>query len=147
MISAILETHHCDTCDRYLSFFNFITTEELKTAEKKHRVEKSKHKDSLQPDDQHEMDIDPLPFPPPPPSPSLIQCIINGFCSDSSPSEFEESGCTVCGQLCPSKDLTSLARANIDFNLLCKAGVSHVERKSEEDPISELTGPVIDTFC
>ncbi|KAF8957877.1 hypothetical protein BDZ97DRAFT_1924134 [Flammula alnicola] len=61
IISQILEDHHCDTCDKYFSFFNFFTNDELKDAEKKCRVPKSKHKDSPQSD---KMDVDVPEFPP-----------------------------------------------------------------------------------
>ena len=38
-------------------------------------------------------------FPPDPPSADLCQKIVSGFCADTSPDVFEETGCAVCGKL------------------------------------------------
>ncbi|KAF8875569.1 hypothetical protein BD779DRAFT_1450043, partial [Infundibulicybe gibba] len=38
-------------------------------------------------------------FPPSPLTKELAASIVAGFCRDSSPECFEESGCAVCGQL------------------------------------------------
>jgi hypothetical protein len=44
-------------------------------------------------------------FPPKPPSKKLIHKIISGFCEDTLPSKFLESGCAVCGQLTKLSDM------------------------------------------
>ncbi|TFK61821.1 hypothetical protein BDN72DRAFT_777825, partial [Pluteus cervinus] len=38
-------------------------------------------------------------YPPPPLNKALEDQIIRDFCVDTSPSNFEESGCAVCGRL------------------------------------------------
>ncbi len=86
-------------------------------------------------------------FPPSPPSTKLIHDIITGFCKDTSPARFEESGCTVCGQLTLLTDLKKIDGEKIDLNLLKCQGVTRLERFSLEDDMQEINKPVLDTGC
>lgn len=47
-------------------------------------------------------------FPPKLSNDRLLHKIITGFCNDTHPSQFEESGCAVCGRLTPMKNLVLL---------------------------------------
>lgn len=86
-------------------------------------------------------------FPPRPPSDKLLHKIITGFCKDSAPSEFEEAGCAVCGQLTPLTRLKNITDLDCDLSILHGMGVTRKERFNSLCPIEEVPGPVIDNAC
>ena len=90
-------------------------------------------------------------FPPEPPSLELQHTIISGFCKETSPSEFSESACCVCGKLTSIYCLKSISDLNISLNILKATGVTQKERFSDHDPICDLDGPVmlqnLDNVC
>ncbi|KLO05484.1 hypothetical protein SCHPADRAFT_801297, partial [Schizopora paradoxa] len=95
-------------------------------------------------------------FPPPPPSKTLIEQVINGWVEDVQKDMIEEAGCQVCGLLTLRKDLKSMdsVKDQIDLSLLDRSHlvdeesmITRKERKSKDDPICSLPGPVIDPSC
>jgi len=86
-------------------------------------------------------------FPPSPPSNRLMHKIISGFCDDTRPSKFEEAGCAVCGQLVIMSDLIKLTDIKCSMDPLVRVGVTRLPRRSADDPIEEIKGPIIDTNC
>jgi len=86
-------------------------------------------------------------FPPSPPSNCLMHKIISGFCDDTHPTKFEEAGCTVCGQLVVKSKLIKLTDIKCSMDPLVRVGVTRLARKSVDDPIEEIQGPIIDTNC
>ena len=88
-------------------------------------------------------------FPPPPSTMQLSEMIIKDFISATSPNEFEEGGCAVCGTLSLKSNLTELTKANVDLNILVAdgSGFTRKERYSSLDPIVEFHGPILETQC
>ncbi|KAJ7083513.1 hypothetical protein C8R43DRAFT_909503, partial [Mycena crocata] len=86
-------------------------------------------------------------FPPPAPSKELRHKIIRGMCEDMDPEKIEESGCAVCGQLTPNIELTPRDELDLDWDLLCRPGVTRKERFHNDDPVEELEGPILLDNC
>ena len=88
-------------------------------------------------------------FPPKPPSERLLHKILTGFIADTSPSNFIEAGCASCGQLIPIKQLTPIKSLKSSLELLRSQdnGITRLERKTVNDPIDEIQGPVIAQNC
>ncbi|KAF8142541.1 hypothetical protein K438DRAFT_1631655, partial [Mycena galopus ATCC 62051] len=89
----------------------------------------------------------PSKFPPAPPSRKLRHQVITGMCDDLDPSAFEEMGCAVCGALTPRVDLTEMDNTAVNWDLLKVPGVTRKERLHQEDPITDLDGPVLADDC
>jgi hypothetical protein len=83
-------------------------------------------------------------FPPEVLSKNLQYKIITDFVNDMSPTEFEESGCAVCGKLTLIKDLQKLSKVDLNMEILKQKGVSQKERKSSNDKLEDLDGPIIE---
>ena len=86
-------------------------------------------------------------FPPSPPNDKLLHKIITGFCNDTHPSQFEEVGCAVCGQLTLKKNIIPLKDIQCSLDPLKQQGVTSIERKSELQEQQEIEGPIIDYDC
>ncbi|KAJ7156920.1 hypothetical protein C8R43DRAFT_865820, partial [Mycena crocata] len=87
-------------------------------------------------------------FPPHPPSKADQHRIISGMCNDFDPANFEESGCSVCGELVPKIELTRKEDLpDLNYELLCENEVTRKERFSENDPVEELHGPIMADDC
>jgi hypothetical protein len=74
-----------------------------------------------------------MAFPPPPPSERLQCTIISGFCNDTAPNKFIESGCAVCGRLIPLTKLQKLSDLNLDLSILIQSGVMQQKRHFIKD--------------
>ena len=85
-------------------------------------------------------------FPPAPLDKPLSQNILNSACEAMSPSEFEESGCAVCGQLTSLKNLSRLSAVSKLLHILSVSGITRMERFSENDAITEYS-TVLDLTC
>ena len=83
-------------------------------------------------------------FPPLPPSEILQHTIISNFCKDTSPDQFIESGCAICGKLTSILELTKLSETNLNLDILIQPGMSQKERTSSDDPIMDIEGPILD---
>ena len=70
--------------------------------------------------------------------------IISGFCDDTHPKKFEEAGCAVCGWLGIMPNLIKLIDIKCSLDPLVCVGVTRLPRKSADDPIEEIQGPIID---
>ena len=68
-------------------------------------------------------------FPPDPPDASLCRKIINDFCNATKPSNFEEAGCAVCGELTLQTELSDLSSLNIDLSVLNTAGLGFTRKE------------------
>jgi hypothetical protein len=77
----------------------------------------------------------------------LERTVISDFCKDSDPSQFQEAGCAVCGQLTPMSKLTHLHSVKGFLSVLENPGVTRVERKIANEPICGFKGPVLDYSC
>ena len=88
-------------------------------------------------------------FPPLPSTMQISEMIINDFISATSPSEFEEGGCAVCGTLSLKSNLTELNKANVDLNILVAdgSGFTRKEQYSSLDLIVEFHDPILETQC
>jgi hypothetical protein len=86
-------------------------------------------------------------FPPSPPTDKLLHKIITGFCNDTHPSQFEEVGCAVCGQLTLKNNILPLKDVECSLEPLKRQGVTSIERKSELEECQEIEGPIIDDDC
>ena len=86
----------------------------------------------------------------PPPEPASMQLehdIIRDACRHMDPSNLEEIGCAVCGELKLRKDTSCLKSMKIFLKVLETSGVTHQERSASTSPIKEFKGPVLDYSC
>ncbi|KAG6915604.1 hypothetical protein DXG01_010807, partial [Tephrocybe rancida] len=86
-------------------------------------------------------------FPPPPLTPELMRTVMKDFCKDSNPALLEETGCAVCGLLCPKVDLRPLKTVKGFLGVLVAPGVTRAERKTLTQPVKDIGGPVLDHAC
>ncbi|TFK52746.1 hypothetical protein OE88DRAFT_1627160, partial [Heliocybe sulcata] len=84
-------------------------------------------------------------FPPKPASKKLLQEIIHNFVSAQKPTLLEESGCAVCGVLCPVSVMDDIHNYQHQMHLLTISGklVTRKERFKSSDPIESIPGPVL----
>ncbi|KAJ3833425.1 hypothetical protein F5878DRAFT_546600, partial [Lentinula raphanica] len=83
-------------------------------------------------------------YPPPPLTQTQVDNVINLWNKAFDPSEFEEGGCGVCGQLTPLKQLSSIKHMSNYLSVLEQPGVTRKTRGSVSDPIEEENGPILD---
>ena len=120
-IASLFKGHLCACCDSYMSIFALHSVKSnaakskqwyagLDTSQKKHKQERQKNngvsaKQKLQNAKsvkaKREAARSKIPDFPPPPSKDLQETIALNWCEDTSPDNFMEGGCAVCGQLCP----------------------------------------------
>ncbi|TFK73098.1 hypothetical protein BDN72DRAFT_869202 [Pluteus cervinus] len=86
-------------------------------------------------------------YPPAPATQSLVDTIIKSYCADIHPDNIAESGCAVCGQLKPTKDMTPITKIKGLFRILDNGGLTKKERKDDSQPLESLEGPVVDPEC
>ncbi|KZV61310.1 hypothetical protein PENSPDRAFT_592981, partial [Peniophora sp. CONT] len=88
-------------------------------------------------------------FPPAPPSDALKRQIIRDFCSEITAENLVEDGCAVCGCLSRRKDMAVMTDKLFDHSILSDPTqrMTRVERKSENDLIQNIKGPVLDSTC
>ena len=124
--------HHCTQCDLY------VLTEMIKI--KRNRTGKQKKIKTEILDIRHK-------FPPDPPLNALMQSIIQGFCNDTTPQNFEERGCAVCGRLSPINNMVLLTDLDFDSKLISPGDVGRYERLHESDPVMALGGAILAEDC
>ena len=101
--------HRCIQCDLYSSILvekKKIKRVRSKTEKKLEGGKKEFEAESLGPSSK---------FPPDPPSKTLVESIIKGFCSDTTPQTFIERGCAVCGRLSPADDMILMSEMSYDL--------------------------------
>ncbi|KAH7906139.1 hypothetical protein BJ138DRAFT_1138088 [Hygrophoropsis aurantiaca] len=84
------------------------------------------------------------------PTRKLCKKIIRQFCEDSSPHRLHEEGCVVCGRLVRSEVMHSpdeLDDDSFDILIPSSSGVTRALRRSTNDPISDIPGPVLASNC
>ncbi|KIK58940.1 hypothetical protein GYMLUDRAFT_170451, partial [Collybiopsis luxurians FD-317 M1] len=86
-------------------------------------------------------------FPPDPITQSHINDVIRRFAAACHPSNFEEGGCSVCGQLCLLSSLSPLGNIRNMLSVLEVDGVTRLPCSSVTEPVREQMGPVLDTTC
>src|ERR1700722_691539 len=157
-IEFSLSNHICFSCSNFVSIFEKI---DLDVKENKRRLSnlmavkkyQEKHGENFKNKNlvAVQKSLQKKAFPPEPPSLELQHTIISGFCKETSPSEFSESACCVCGKLTSIYCLKSISDLNISLNILKATGVTQKERFSDHDPICDLDGPVmlqnLDNVC
>lgn len=95
-------------------------------------------------------DASDVPFPPSPPTSSLIETIISGWCNAMSETNVTEEGCAVCGRLTLRSELLPFNENPFDLSLLDPfvlglEDITRLERKSVNDPVQQIKGPVFDS--
>ena len=84
-------------------------------------------------------------FPPSPLEQIIEHAIVKAWCKNMSPKNFEEVGCAVCGELSLRSKSVLLKNASIDLNILqCHQNITRKERKTENDLVNCLKGPVME---
>src|SRR6266567_3001340 len=90
-------------------------------------------------------------FPPSPLSLDLQHKIALNFCKDTALKIFEEAGCAVCGKLTLFTELQKLSELKLDLNVLIQQGVTQAERKSSNNDLKDINGPIfendLDNIC
>ena len=88
-----------------------------------------------------------ISFPPEPASRDLEHAIIRDACKRMDPENFEEVGCAVCGELKLRKNTSRLKSVKNLLKILEAPGVTRIEKNSDNSPIREYKGPVLDYAC
>ncbi|PPQ76733.1 hypothetical protein CVT26_004427, partial [Gymnopilus dilepis] len=86
-------------------------------------------------------------FPPPPVTRDLVAEIVDAYCKDLRPQMFQEAGCAVCGRLHLLRELKSLNRGDLNMDILNCPEATRKERKSCEEAIDTIKGPVLEPSC
>ena len=144
MMLTYFHNHHCIQCDLYASLFT--EKEKIKRVRlKKEKREKIEHLNI--PLVSESSPNPPSKFPPDPPSNLLIESIIKGFCNDTTPWNFIEAGCAVCGRLSLIANMTLLDEINCDLEVISPGDVGRYERLHKSDPVMSLKGPILAEGC
>lgn len=88
--------------------------------------------------------VDPPHFPPPPLPFKEETEIIREFCQDLRPTNFEEGGCAVCGQLTLKTHLRPLESLECSLDPLVEPGLVRLERRRETERVQYDNGPVLE---
>ncbi|KAJ6487819.1 hypothetical protein C8R45DRAFT_783523, partial [Mycena sanguinolenta] len=86
-------------------------------------------------------------FPPEPLTDEQTHRILTKSALAVHPDCFKEAGCAVCGRLTRLTELTPITSFKPSLNILVVQGVTRKERKSLNDPVQELDGPVLAEGC
>src|SRR6266487_3819955 len=168
-IQNAIKNHVCGDCQHFVNVFEAINTQQrqlivLKAAKKYQEKQGEAHKKAnllsakenqaknkvwykltnLRAVKKYQERKKLSKFPPSPPSAELQYKIISDACKDMSPPMFTEAGCAICGRLTPLVHLLKLSRVKLDLSILVRASVTQRECTSEDDPIEDLKGPVIE---
>lgn len=81
------------------------------------------------------------------PDKNLLHQVISGAIKKIDPENIKEAGCAVCGLLKPLHELSRLKNVKNLLHILQQEGVTHVERKTENEKVHEYNGPVLDYSC
>ncbi|TFK79179.1 hypothetical protein K466DRAFT_506002, partial [Polyporus arcularius HHB13444] len=86
-------------------------------------------------------------FPPPALSARDQADFVREWCQASSATSLAEGPCGVCARLTASRELHTVSEDQVDLSCLCRDGesVTRKERHSADEPIAELSGPILYT--
>ena len=68
-------------------------------------------------------------------------------CKRMDPANLEEIGCAVCGELQPRNKTSRLKSVKNLLSILEAPGMTQIERSTDNTPIKEFKGPVLDYSC
>ncbi|KAF6747696.1 hypothetical protein DFP72DRAFT_821384, partial [Ephemerocybe angulata] len=143
-----LKSHTCVSCDSFLTELSVVPSIASFKADR-NRKNYNKRKDATpplqrcdfeNPEGEHT-------FPPEPVTKDLEEIIAARACLKLRPEAFEERGCAVCGKLTLVSQLTPLKTVKNQLHILEASGCTRKERKSANEKVRELTGPVLDYKC
>ncbi|KAJ2916281.1 hypothetical protein MD484_g4135, partial [Candolleomyces efflorescens] len=86
-------------------------------------------------------------YPPSPIAADETMDIIRDFCRNLEPSNFEEAGCAVCGQLTLLSLLSPLSSVDFSLDPLIEPGLARKERMTSSDPVQYADGPILADGC
>jgi len=164
------EHHYCSNCEAYYTIFkrddrdkvkknknrerkaiyrqqprvrhlNNNKTHQEKSQKKKRKEKLAKKKQTTKPA------VVCSAFPLRPASDHLIHHIISVFCNDTNPSQFEEAGCAVCGQLTLLSELKAFNEVDICYDPLINSLAAKIEKKTLDDSDNEVRSPILDPDC
>lgn len=135
---ASLETHECHAaCKGYRATFTPLNA--LSATRTPRKIPAVPFVLNLAPPTEKRYEYPPAPF-----SDRAAADMISNFCEDTHPSRFEESGCSVCGQLTLLSDLSDLDDLGCSLSPLVEHGLVRMERASVNQYLSYDTRPVLD---
>ncbi len=89
-----------------------------------------------------------IEFPPVHITEEVQHRIITNYCKDMNPSNFDESGCAVCGGLTLINSSLPISDFSYEYLEEYAEQTTRIERKcNTTDPINYIHGPVIDKKC
>jgi hypothetical protein len=150
-----VDDHDClgCQCPSYITVFSIEHDSANKGAARvrKHREKQKAQcstttlKDSVE--SEHPQSVELNEFPPSPCSTNFENTIIMDACKRMNPVNFEEVGCSVCGELQPRDKASRLKSVKNFLSILEVPGVTRIERTTNTMPIKEFKGPVLDYSC
>ncbi|PPR04686.1 hypothetical protein CVT24_011903 [Panaeolus cyanescens] len=144
-LNEMLSSHHCSKCDTHATVFMKVPSKKqlIKDRVSNHRDAKKAPPPVITTSDA----VNDTVFPPDPFDTVTRDNILTSACKRMSPTEFEEAGCAICGELRPRTTLSKLKNIKNNLSILHASGVTRLERVAVADPVKEYTGPVIDHSC
>ena len=137
-LHLLVAEHTCTICPQYYTVFK-IDSDNAALAAKRMQKCRSKVTEDFKPHTNI--------FPPHPSDAKIIDRILQKACGTMSPTNFQEAGCAVCGELKPLRTMVKLRSLKNLLHVLEKPGVTRVVRKSNKEKIRGLKGPVLDHSC
>lgn len=135
-IALLLKQHKCVVCPSYLAVF---TPTGIATTSKQRMQRLQERKRTT---------VEIKGFRPKSLTRQLEGDIISDFAKAVQVDSFLENGYMVCGLLTPKNDLQNIQTDDVNLDILIPHGpVTHKEQHSQEDPITELPGPVTILNC
>ena len=151
VIQSRLEDHSGPCCDHNRSIFIKKLTKAALPVERKIKYNQKKDQSLTGTIPRpSELPFDSCPsveFPPVPLDTTLSRHIIDQACSRMDAQNINESGCAVCGELKPLRDMSRLKAVKRQLDILSASGVSRIERKKSSHCLREYTGPILDYNC
>ena len=153
------ENHTCLACSEYSSIFvvnknsTQLGNDRVIKSRKNHATKKKSKSCTNHPGSSHSriktrnISDHITEFPPAIADNDLCHTIALNACKKMNKSNIEEAGCAVCGELTPVKNLSQVKNIKKMLHILTTPGVTCVERKNQNSPLREYSGPVLDYTC
>jgi hypothetical protein len=136
------ENHNCLQCSLFKFVFSIRQTKEKINEKQKVKLDVNKTDKVLTAHVSLRRTTSSASYPPPPLSQRLTETVISEFSKSCLPSEFEEAGCAVCGELTLLTKLSDIKHVKRMLDVLDVQGVTRKERHAASEIIQELEGPV-----